>query len=354
MRVLIFHVIDTPGQFAGVEKIICEMTTGLESGHYDVAVAVNEGTLLDTLRQQGVRIYKIHSSKKNLLGYWLEWQKICQDFQPEVVQSHHRYTTALAHLTPVRRYKLVHTIHNEYFDKRFLHFFGDHTVAVSYHLTEYMRRHYEMNPGEIKVIYDAVRFPSVDPPLRELFPYRKKGDLAAVVVARLEEQKGHKYLIQALASLPEERNQHVKVIFVGDGSKRAELESLVKKLALKNIEFAGFQKDVYSYIRSADFTILPSLWEGLGIAILESYYYSKPVIATSIGAIKELVEDRVSGILVPPQDSAALVAAISEYLNNPQLIQNQGRAGKEIGKKFTITQMMRQYQEFYRECLTKP
>lgn len=332
---------------AGVERFVCNLATELDGEQFEVAVAINEGRLAADLQKANVPIYLFRSSKRNPFQFFLEWKKIVRDFKPHIVHSHHRYTSAIAQMTPCRAYRLVHTVHNEYHDKRFLRFYGDQIVTVSVHLKNYMMNNFSIPAHKIKVIYGSVRLPQTDPPPHEFFENKKPGDLAAVVVGRLEEQKGHRYLIEALALLSPEMNRRLKVVFVGTGSKRQELEALAKQKSVHNLQFVGFQEDAYGFIRAADFTIQPSLWEGLGVFVLESYYYSKPVIATALEAVKELVQDRVTGILVPPHNPEALAKAIRTYFEHPQWILDHGAAGKKCVAEFRLERILKEHEDLY-------
>ncbi|MBI4489223.1 MAG: glycosyltransferase family 4 protein, partial [Deltaproteobacteria bacterium] len=101
-----------------------------------------------------------------------------------------------------------------------------------------------------------------------------------------------------------------------------------------------------------DIFILPSLYEGLGVAALEAMAAGKPVIASRVGGLPELVDDQVTGLLVPPKDSWALARSISQLLSQKGLVQEMGtRASERVQQHFTMEQMARKNEEFYYEIL---
>src|ERR1051325_9816853 len=141
--------------------------------------------------------------------------------------------------------------------------------------------------------------------------------------------------------------------FVCEGPDRTKLEDQVQRLKLENrVLFLGFQNNVRDWLNACDVCVLPSLYEGLPIAILEAMSASKPVIATNIAGNREAVTDGVTGCLVPSQDSHSLALAIRSLLADPDLRERMGQAGRKIVlEKFSEKEMVRQVTEVYAECL---
>ena len=134
-------------------------------------------------------------------------------------------------------------------------------------------------------------------------------------VARLAEQKGHRDLIAAAPTVLE-RHSDVRFVVVGEGELRSELEELARPLG-DRFEFLGERVDVPDLLASFDVFAFPSLYEGLCLAVIEAQASGVPVVATPVGGIPENVVDGETGLLVPPRDSAALAAAISRLLEDP-------------------------------------
>jgi glycosyltransferase involved in cell wall biosynthesis len=167
-------------------------------------------------------------------------------------------------------------------------------------------------------------------------------------VARLDEQKGHRYLLEAAVEIPE-----AVFVLVGDGPERAALEKQVHQLKLEDrVLFFGFRNDIQNWLSACDLFVLPSLYEGLPIAVLEAMAAGKPVIATDIPGNREAVVDGLTGCLVAPQDPRSLAVAIRSLLADSALRKRMGQAGREIvSQKFSMKEMVRQVTEVYTECL---
>jgi glycosyltransferase involved in cell wall biosynthesis len=140
-------------------------------------------------------------------------------------------------------------------------------------------------------------------------------------------------------------------MFVGEGYLREELELLTRQLGLsENVIFTGFRTDIPELTSIFDIAILASFFEGLGRVLLEAMVLGKPVIATKVGGIVDVVDDGKTGILVPPNDSNALAGAIVRLLSDDDLRKKMGKAGKEkIDAKFSAQTMVSQIERVYEE-----
>jgi glycosyltransferase involved in cell wall biosynthesis len=159
-------------------------------------------------------------------------------------------------------------------------------------------------------------------------------------------------LLEAAASL-KARGLYLKYQIAGDGPCRAQLEQLTRELGLRDeVRFLGFVADTAEFLTKIDLFVMPSLFEGLGVAALEAMAASKAVIATSAGGLVESVLDGITGLLVPPGDSMALAEAIAALVRAPSLASEMGRRGRErVMQHFTLTEMARHNESFYYELL---
>lgn len=132
-----------------------------------------------------------------------------------------------------------------------------------------------------------------------------------IYVGRITKEKGMEYLKSAL----ENANEDMKFLIVGDGQYLDDFKTIEKK----NIVFLGNQSDVYQYLFASDFFALPSLHENHSIALLEAAAAGLPIIATNVGGNNEIVQDNVTGILIPPKNYKALSDAINDLYNNTSL-----------------------------------
>jgi glycosyltransferase involved in cell wall biosynthesis len=170
------------------------------------------------------------------------------------------------------------------------------------------------------------------------------------VVARLEPEKGHPTLIDAwplvLRSVPD-----AYLLIVGEGSRRDDLERQVRELRIAHrVVFTGRRDDVPGVTAALDVAVLPSYREAQGLTILEAMALSRPVVASNVGGIPEMIQDGVTGLLVPPGDPTALAGAIVRLLEDHSLADTLGRAGHDlVHDRFCIELMVKAIEEIYDE-----
>lgn len=173
-------------------------------------------------------------------------------------------------------------------------------------------------------------------------------EVAVGVVAALERRKGHDVLLRALASLGDHRPA-IRCLACGDGSQRAALEQLARELGLADrVRFLGEQRQVADVLAALDVFVLPSRHEGLGVAVLEAMAMALPVVASAVGGLPEAVLHGTTGLLVPPEDPAALARAIGELATDRERAQAMGAAGRErVLAEFSMEHMAERYEALY-------
>lgn len=170
------------------------------------------------------------------------------------------------------------------------------------------------------------------------------------VVARLEPEKGHVTLLNAwptvLRSVP-----NAYLLVVGEGSRREGLERQAAELRIAHrVVFTGRRDDVPAVTAAFDVAVLPSYREAQGLTILEAMALSRPVVASNVGGIPEMVEDGVTGLLVPPDDPDALAAAIVRLLLDHSLADTIARAGHDlVHDRFCVELMVKAIETIYDE-----
>jgi glycosyltransferase involved in cell wall biosynthesis len=346
----------------GMEEVILTYVKYLPKTTYDLVVAciVPGVAAYEIADVPGVRL--VEYSAESLLGRLLRLWKLAREFKPHIVHNHFCwYGLMVGLLVGARR---VETIHNTYhwLSRRELTAYGlytrlaDRIIAVSEVVARFTSENIPfVRSKSITVIHngvDANRFSNVerDSNLRASLGI-KSTDIVLGFVGRLEVQKGLEYLLAALEMLRPELPQVVCVI-VGEGSQMQSLKERCLRSGLTNVVFTGFTRDTTPYYWLFDFFVLPSLFEGMPMSLIEAMAASRPVIASRVGGVAEAVEDGVSGLLVEPQNIGELVENIRYLATNPARREEIGRhAGRRVRQKFSAEAMVAKTQELYREVL---
>ena len=232
--------------------------------------------------------------------------------------------------------------------------FIDRYIAVSKGIAANMKR--IISSGlKVDVIHNGIIIEDMnlqankEPDAYEFNQLRAKNNMPIVLsVARLHKQKGHTYLVESSTSVPD-----AIFVFAGDGPERDYLEKYSKELNVdERIIFLGHRDDIPSLINTCDLFVLPSLFEGFPLTILEAMAAGKPIVATDIPGTNEEVIHNETGLLVPPKDSQALAVAINSLLSNPAFARQLGHAGKiRAQQQFSSEKMVNSITDLYKELL---
>lgn len=167
-------------------------------------------------------------------------------------------------------------------------------------------------------------------------------------VGLLEERKGIEYLLLAIPEVLQATNNGHFVI-VGDGPLKHDLQALCEQLGInQSVTFLGWREDAQQLAQMFDILCHPALSEPLGLVLLEAMAYAKPVIASAVQGIPEVVVDGDTGLLTPARDSVALAKALTQLIANPELAKEMGKRGKQrVREQFSLTKMVTQYENLY-------
>jgi glycosyltransferase involved in cell wall biosynthesis len=187
----------------------------------------------------------------------------------------------------------------------------------------------------VRVIPTGTDMTAVGPHLREARTALRQslgvGDAEFLWLAagRLEEPKDYPNLLEAMAML-RPAAPHARLAIAGQGPLEQELRALATSLRLDDVvSFLGFRDDVHACMAAADATVLASAWEGLPTVVIESLAAGTPIVSTDVGGVREVVEEGVSGLIVPPRTPQALAAAMSQLMARPAAdLQRMGDAGR--------------------------
>jgi sugar transferase (PEP-CTERM/EpsH1 system associated) len=236
-------------------------------------------------------------------------------------------------------------------------------VALSPDLERYLTERVGIRAERITQIYngvDTLRFHPAEgnrAPI-EGCPFRGPDLWLLGTVGRMEPVKDQTNLarafVDALRRHPEAR-QRMRLVLVGDGTLRPQVRAVLEEGGAGDLAWlAGERADVPAVLRGLDCFVLPSRAEGVSNTALEAMASGLPVVATRVGANAELIEDGVTGCLVPPADSPALVHGILGYFHDPVLGARHGRAARQrVERRFSLERMVDQYERLYSELVLR-
>ena len=346
----ILHISRTM-DIGGAERIVFQLSSDLKDGFDSVHVASTGGLWESELSAKGIQHHKIldidSKSPLTVLKLLTSIRQIIKKNDITIVHTHHRMAAFYIRLLKLVHPKLIHvyTAHNVFKDKLPLYRFALKN-AKSVAVGEAVNKNLQEDVGitDSRVIYNGVVLKETDDHVDEIISY---GGIKLGCIARLSEQKGLTYLLDAMSLLTV---KDIRLFIVGDGELRNELENKVKELDLQDsVTFLGYRKDIVECINSFDFCVLPSVFEGFGLVAIEAFMNSKTLVATDIPGLNEVVTNK-NGILVPAKDPAALASAIDKLAMDATLRQElASQAKKDYENKFSYPLFLENYRELYRE-----
>ena len=330
----------------GLEKILTTIVLNLNKKKYNVSVwCLREGGFFaDKLVKEGidVKILRISTSRNPLSIYKL--YRLLKSHKFDIIHTHAysagtigRVSAFLAGVTIVISHNhSVYTYYNKYyhFVEWLLSFITDRVICISDKINVFAREIQRISAKELITIHNGIDDVCAVTGKRSSGLKKELGipikHSVVGTIAHLEEHKGLKYLLKAASLLLASRSD-ISFLFVGEGTLKGELKKLCVDLKIeKDVIFAGERSDIPGLLFSIDIFVLPSLREGLPLAILEAMACGKPVIATNVGGIPEVLKHGENGILVSPKDPEALYRAMNELLDNRKKREKMGRKGKRV------------------------
>lgn len=357
-------IVVTLAETGGAQSYVRDLVPGL-ADQYDVTVAAHgPGGLADAVRARGARYVELRHvrrpiSARDLLGLYELW-RLCRRIRPVILHLNSSKAGVLGRIAgavarvPVR----VFTAHGWAFKASpglsgRLYLWADRlalpltTAVVCVSETERAAgiAAGTCRDGSTHVIYNGVET------LPEPAGSGERSRVRIVSVGRLAPPKDFLTLVHAAAALDPEQ---AEVVVLGDGPDRPALEAEIRSLEIDDrVELAGEVTDVPTRLRDADVFVLSSRSEGLPISVLEAMAAGLPVVASDVGGLKELVEQGISGTLVPPGDAPALARALAELGDDRERRRREGAAGRRrVVARFSIDACRAAHSALYAQLLS--
>jgi glycosyltransferase involved in cell wall biosynthesis len=225
-------------------------------------------------------------------------------------------------------------------------------IAVSNQVRESMIKKIGPVQDKITVICNGVDVARYQHPVdrdrvRQQLGFNSEARLL-ITVGTLKREKGHRYLLEAATEIVR-RHPDVYFLFVGDGKLRSELQTQTDAYGLSGkARFLGTRQDVDQLLAASDIFVLPSLWEGMSMALLEAMAAAKPIVATAVSGTRQVVIHDETGLLVPPGDTSALTQAVVTLLSEPARARAMGEAARRrVKTHFSMEKQAAEYLALY-------
>jgi glycosyltransferase involved in cell wall biosynthesis len=361
----ILEVVPTLG-IGGAERMMSSLARHLRAWEHEVGVLslyAPLGTVLEQeLRSSGVELFFLGKRRGLDLRMLPRVARAVAAYAPAVVHTHHGVLKYVAPaVLAARRCPIVHTMHSVAHMEaerpaRVLQFFafrcGVVPVAIGETVARTMERSYRLRPRHL--IANGIRTGELGPPPGAREELRASLGIAPgaptfVIVAGLHPHKNHAAAIRALASR-RLRAAGAHLVLAGDGVTRAALERQSRDLGVASaVHFLGIRPDVPRVLAAGDAFVLPSTFEGNPLSVMEAMAAGKPVVATAVGCIPELVSPE-TGLVVPPGDDAALEAALFTLAHDLARARALGAAGRRVARdRFDDERTARAYERLFTE-----
>jgi len=371
-KIKILEMIDSP--FLGGGQIhLLSLVSSLDKSLFEVRVCSGDGgALVEAVKNRGITHIPISMTKKFSRNTVAEIVDVLSEFRVDVLHTHggvagfYGRWAARKCKIPVIVHTLhgIHYLHYKNMALKFVYillekWFSRFTDAVIYVCDSDKTRgnKYGLVPERKSVVIrNGVDFLTFEmpggKPIEELDWGEELGiDLSQPIigtVARLHRQKGIPYLLEAARLLSQEI-PGIQFLIIGGGPWKDKLLEQKNRLGLEtSVHFLGERKDIPQLLSLIDVVVLPSLWEGLPYSLLEAGSAGKPIVATDVDGVKEIITDGKTGILVPPKSPGKLAGALRQLIEKKNLANRLGAALKEdIQKRYSLLSMVDEIQNLY-------
>ena len=360
------HLIESDGP-GGAERVLASLATEFQSaGNYNVVIvpAGGEGWLARELRGTGVQVepFRLDRPVSPPFARWLA--ETLRRHRITLAHSH-EFTMAVYGAWAAKRAGAAHvfTMHgSRYYAERWRRriamrlaaTFSASVVTVSQSLGRHLRRDLWLSADRIVTIPNGARHTAVaQSSLRD--ELRLAGtDQLAVAVGNLYPVKGHAFLLEALALLAA-RFPGLHVAIAGRGELEGPLLACARALHVADrFHLLGLRSDIGNVLAGADVFVLPSLSEGVPLALLEAMFAARPIVATAVGEVPTVLDSGRAGVLAPPRDAAALADGIAGVLSDPaQARRLSAAAALRAAQEYTLATMTERYAALYAELLRR-
>jgi len=345
--------------YGGAEKLLLDICRKIDKKRFEINVIVlkKNNDLVEQFEDAGVKVKVFDKKGKFDFDVIERVADYLRQINPDIVHTHlfaGDFWGAMA-AEKAGLKNIISTKHDVLDEGTVRNFLGrrarrkmKNVIAISDAIRDFLIKKEKIRLSKIKVIYNGIDIDKFYNKKPKIFRSQK---LIIGSIGRLSKEKGHKHLIRACCFL---QNKDWQLYLVGDGPMRNELEQIVKNLGLKDkVVFTGFINDVREYLDKMDVFVLPSVSEGLSLAVLEAAAAGKFVIATDVGGVPEIIKHKSTGLLFKPKSIEQLVRHLNWVQDNRE---EAGRMAaklqQQVVEKFDINKSIKLYEDVYSRIMS--
>ncbi|MBQ8352010.1 MAG: glycosyltransferase [Clostridia bacterium] len=341
----------------GGAEIMCETLTYalIALGHDVIVVSLYDyhSVITERLEAAGVDVRYLGKKRGIDLSVLRRLCKLLRKARPDAVHSHlyaSEYAVPAAFMAGVRH--RVHTLHSiaqkengragRLLNRIFFHCFHTIPVALSELVRETVVEEYHLKPKKIPVILNGVDLTKC----KEKTDYARHGTFTVLHIGRFVKTKNQLGLLRAFsrfhAACPES-----ELHLIGEGELKAAAEAYVAENGMADcVRFLGLQGNVHEFLHKADLFVLPSMYEGVPMTLIEAMGTGLPIVASAVGGIPNMLDEECATLV--PCEEQAIADAMTSYYQSEQLCRTHGKAAKSRSSQFSDLKMAANYVEVYR------
>jgi len=360
----ILHLI-TGLEIGGTEKAILRTVPRLTNFEHIFCTLKGSGEVGEFLRQKGFKIYNLNPNGTfKLLPSVKFFRNIIDNEKPDVLITYlplaDIFGRIFGRIFGIK--KIISYIRSRGREKKYqkvfvaeflTSFLVTHYISLSQSLKNFYVQKLKIKPEKITVIPNGININNFfSPPASEIKKIKselniKKDETVIGTVSVLRPEKGINYLIKAISQITKNISK-IKLIIIGDGPERKNLKYLVKKFNIADkVLFLGYRQDIPTLLHIFDIFVMPSIYEGMSNAILETMAAKRAVIASDLPENQELIENKKEGLLIPSKNSEALAKTIIQLSQDKYLREElSNNAYQKVNENFSLEKVVAQLDTF--------
>lgn len=357
-KIKILHLQTKLNLACGVTRTISQIikNSSSEFEHHLIALGGDGLKRFDFIEIQPTILNLNRNSIINTIKILATFYKYCKKNSIDIVHSHHRYFDTIAWLLKhFIKTKTITSVHSKAYGRKVFSYKADKLIACSKNIKDHLIKAFDFNENNIVIIHNSVdpteiKILSDKATLRNKLQININKKIIGFAGRFDFKEKGIDLLLKSFSEVNKKRKD-VQLLLVGIGIDRLRIKSFINS---ENIPctIIDAQLNIFDYINLFDIFVLPSRIEPFGIVLVEAGMMKKPVIASNVDGIPEIIENEITGLLFEKENVNQLTDCISRILNKKQLADELAEnLHRKVGKDFLTSKMVEQYQQEYKKLI---